>query len=80
MAVPYSKSDKYFDLNIIYNECSDPGGLQLAEFMESKMNLSRRADIQGRFTIPCAQEIAQVRFERMDQCQRWLEEESFGTL
>jgi HD superfamily phosphodiesterase len=45
-----------------------------------KRILSRRDDIQGRFTIPCAQEIAQVRIERMDQCLRWLEEESFGAL
>ena len=45
-----------------------------------KRILSRRDDIQGRFTIPCAQEIAQVRFERMEQCLRWLEEESFGML
>jgi hypothetical protein len=45
-----------------------------------KRILSRRADIQGRFTIPRAQEIAQVRFERMDQCLRWLEEEGFGAL
>lgn len=45
-----------------------------------KRILSRRDDIQGRFTIPCAQEIAQVRFERMEQCLRWLEEESLGAL
>jgi uncharacterized protein len=45
-----------------------------------KRILSRRADIQGRFTIPQAQEIAQIRFERMEQCLRWLEEESFGIL
>ena len=45
-----------------------------------KRILSRRADIQGRFTIPRAQVIAQVRFERMDQCLRWLEEEGFGAL
>jgi HD superfamily phosphodiesterase len=45
-----------------------------------KRILSRRDGIQGRFTIPRAQEIAQVRIERMDQCLRWLEEESFGAL
>lgn len=45
-----------------------------------KRILSRRDDIQGRFTIPRAQEFAQVRFERMEQCLRWLEEESFGML
>ena len=42
--------------------------------------LKRRDDIQGRFTIPCAQEIAQVRFKRMEQCLRWLNEEAFGIL
>jgi HD superfamily phosphodiesterase len=45
-----------------------------------KRILSRRDDIQGRFTIPHAQKIAQVRFERMGQCLHWLEEESFGSL
>ncbi len=42
--------------------------------------LSRRDGIQGRLTIPSAQQIAKVRFERMEQCLVWLEEESFGTL
>jgi uncharacterized protein len=42
--------------------------------------LKRRDGIQGRFTIPCAQEIARVRLVRMEQCLRWLEEESFGYL
>lgn len=45
-----------------------------------KRILSRRNDIQGRFTLPRAQEIARVRFERMEQCLGWLLEESFGTL
>ena len=45
-----------------------------------KRILSRRADIQSRFTIPQAQEIAQVRLERMELCLAWLLEESFGTL
>ncbi|MCL4529736.1 MAG: HD domain-containing protein [Chloroflexi bacterium] len=45
-----------------------------------KRILSRRNDIQGRFTLPRAQEIAQVRFERMDQCLQWLNAESFGIL
>src|SRR6266498_1496494 len=40
--------------------------------------LSRRDGIQGRLTIPSAQQIAKVRFERMEQCLVWLEEESFG--
>jgi HD superfamily phosphodiesterase len=42
--------------------------------------LSRRDRIQGRFTLPSAQQIARVRFERMEQCLVWLEEESFGAL
>ncbi|HEX5809744.1 MAG TPA: hypothetical protein VFY25_13845, partial [Anaerolineales bacterium] len=42
--------------------------------------LSRSADIQGRFTLTRAQEMAQVRLERMDQSLSWLLEESFGTL
>jgi len=42
--------------------------------------LDRRYGIQGRFTIPRAREIAQVRFERMEQALQWLNEESFGIL
>jgi HD superfamily phosphodiesterase len=42
--------------------------------------LSRRNEIQGRFSIPCAQEIAQVRLERMEKSLQWLNEESFGSL
>jgi uncharacterized protein len=42
--------------------------------------LSRRAGIEGRFTLPRARAIAQVRLERMAQCSRWLDEESFGIL
>ena len=42
--------------------------------------LSRRDGIQGRFTIPSAQQIARVRFERMEQCLVWLEEEGFSVL
>ena len=42
--------------------------------------LSRRYGIQGRFTLPCAQEIARVRLERMEQSLGWLLEESFGVL
>jgi hypothetical protein len=42
--------------------------------------LSRRDGIQGRFTLPNAQQIGRVRFERMEQCLVWLEQESFGTL
>jgi hypothetical protein len=42
--------------------------------------LSRRAGIEGRFTPQRAREVAQARLERMAQCLRWLEEESFGIL
>ena len=45
-----------------------------------KRILSRRHDIQGRFTLPRAQEIAQVRLERMQTSLGWLIEESFGVL
>ena len=45
-----------------------------------KRILSRRDGIQGRFTIPRAQEIADVRFERMKTGLQWLNEESFGVL
>jgi HD superfamily phosphodiesterase len=45
-----------------------------------KRILGRQADIRGRFTLQRAQEIAQIRLERMDQCLRWLEGESFGVL
>lgn len=45
-----------------------------------KRILSRRRDIQERFTLPRAQEIARVRLERMEDCLRWLTEESFGIL
>ena len=40
----------------------------------------RCADIQVRFTLPRAQEIARVRLERMDISKQWLKEESFGIL
>ena len=40
----YPKSDKYSkDLRIIYTECSGPGGLQLAEFMATKMQVRPNA-------------------------------------
>lgn len=45
-----------------------------------KRILSRRRDIQDRFTLPRAQEIARVRLERMEACLGWLTEESFGIL
>lgn len=45
-----------------------------------KRILSRRNGIQGRFTLPRAQEIARVRLERMEICLEWLGEESFGVL
>ena len=45
-----------------------------------KRILSRRKDIQGRFTLPRAQEIAMVKLERMEQSLAWLVEESFGVM
>jgi len=42
--------------------------------------LDRRYGIQGRFTLPRAREIAQVRLERMEQALQWLNEESFSIL
>ena len=40
----YPKSDQYSNnLDVIYAECSGPGGLQLTEFMADKMGLSRNA-------------------------------------
>ena len=45
-----------------------------------KRILSRRYGIQGRFTLPRAQEMAQVRLRRMETSLQWLLEESFGTL
>jgi hypothetical protein len=45
-----------------------------------KRILSRRHGIQGRFTIPRAQEIARLRLERMETSLGWLNEESFGIL
>jgi HD superfamily phosphodiesterase len=45
-----------------------------------KRILSRRDVIRDRFTLPCAQEIARVRLERMETSLQWLLEESFGIL
>lgn len=45
-----------------------------------KRILGRQADIRDRFSLPRAQEIAQIRLERMDKSLRWLEVESFGAL
>ncbi len=42
--------------------------------------LDRRYGIQGRFTLPRARQIAEVRLERMEQSLQWLNEESFGIL
>jgi cyclopropane fatty-acyl-phospholipid synthase-like methyltransferase len=36
----YPKSAKYTDLDLIYAQCSGPGGLKLAEFMARKMGLA----------------------------------------
>ena len=46
----------------------------------TKRILSRRAAIQGRFSLPRAQEIARIRLERMEMSLQWLNEESFGIL
>jgi hypothetical protein len=45
-----------------------------------KRILLRRYGIQGRFTLPRAQEIAHIRLERMEKSLQWLNEESFGIL
>jgi uncharacterized protein len=45
-----------------------------------KRILSRKRDIEGRFTLPRAQQIAQLRLERMETSLQWLKEESFGVL
>ncbi len=45
-----------------------------------KRILSRRYGIQGRFTIPRAQEMARHRLQRMEISLQWLDEESFGIL
>lgn len=42
--------------------------------------IDRRYGVQGRFTLPRAQEIARVRLERMERSLQWLLEESFGVL
>jgi len=41
----YVKSRKYTDLDLIYSECSGPGGLQLTEFMAEKMRLRAGARV-----------------------------------
>jgi uncharacterized protein len=46
----------------------------------TKRILARRDGIQGRFLLPRAQEIAQVRLESMEQVLRFLEAESYGIL
>jgi HD superfamily phosphodiesterase len=45
-----------------------------------KRILSRRNEIQGRFTLPQAREIANIRLARMETSLEWLLEESFGVL
>ena len=42
--------------------------------------LDRRQQIMGRFTYPRAQELAEIRLDRMAQCLAWLDEESFDYL
>lgn len=39
MSFRYKKSVQYSDLNKIYEQCSGPGGLKLAEFMAEKMKV-----------------------------------------
>jgi uncharacterized protein len=41
---------------------------------------ARLEGVKGRFTLPRAREIAQVRLDRMEQCLKWLDEEGFGCL
>ncbi len=41
----YTKSSKYKDLDTIYEQCSGPGGLELAEFMAKKMGLKPGATL-----------------------------------
>ncbi len=45
-----------------------------------KRIVSRRNDIQNRFTLPRAQEIASIRLQRMEASLEWLLDESFGVL
>jgi uncharacterized protein len=45
-----------------------------------KRILSRHDEIQGRFILPRAQEIAGIRLQRMERGLEWLIEESFGVL
>jgi uncharacterized protein len=42
--------------------------------------LARRDFIRDRFVLPVAREVATVRLERLQQCLRWLQEESFDFL
>ena len=37
--LPYRRASRYPDLETIYDQCSGPGGLTLAEFMADKMDL-----------------------------------------
>ena len=39
----YNKSKKYDDLELIYSQCSGPGGLKLAEFIAEKMKIKSGA-------------------------------------
>lgn len=39
-AFSYKKSNKHTDYDTIYEQCSGPGGLQLAEFIAEKMGIS----------------------------------------
>ena len=39
MELQYPRANRYPDLEMIYKQCSGPGGLKLAEFMAEKMDL-----------------------------------------
>lgn len=41
MSMNYKKANKYTDMKTIYQECSGPGGLQLAEYMAEKMKIEK---------------------------------------
>ncbi|WP_461210244.1 SAM-dependent methyltransferase [Desulfocurvus sp. DL9XJH121] len=41
--IDYTKSARYTDLDLIYAQCSGPGGLRLSDFMAQKMGLTAGA-------------------------------------
>jgi cyclopropane fatty-acyl-phospholipid synthase-like methyltransferase len=38
-AIKYVKASKYTDLNLVYSQCSGPGGLKVVEFIADKMKI-----------------------------------------